>query len=139
MVVKAIEVVDGMEPLGQRIDTIQSERQRDPLRNYNDGQKIVLRDVPIDPLDNSLGGESISGHFIAALIVTGENPTNLAGLNFELDGTNNLLASLLPCKRSITTIVFACRKPPSYVPYKRTYVPYDGTFGAPDQGQTLDV
>ncbi len=31
-----------------------------------------------------------------------------------------------------------CRKPPSYVPYKGTYVLYDGTFGAPDQGQTLD-
>ncbi len=29
--------------------------------------------------------------------------------------------------------------PPSYVPYKSTYVPYNGTFGAPDQGQTLDV
>ncbi len=33
----------------------------------------------------------------------------------------------------------ACRKPPRYVPYKCTYVPYDGTFGASDQGQTLDV
>ncbi len=32
-----------------------------------------------------------------------------------------------------------CRKPPSYVPYKDTYVPYIGTFGAPDQGQMLDV
>ncbi len=35
--------------------------------------------------------------------------------------------------------VISCRKPPSYVLYKGTYVPYDGTFGAPDQGQTLDV
>jgi hypothetical protein len=33
----------------------------------------------------------------------------------------------------------ACRKLPSYVLYKGTYVPYNGTFGAPDQGQTLDV
>ncbi len=32
-----------------------------------------------------------------------------------------------------------CRKPPRYVPYKCTYVPYDGTFGASDQGQMLDV
>jgi hypothetical protein len=32
-----------------------------------------------------------------------------------------------------------CRKPPKYVPYKCTYVPYDGTFGASDQGQTLDM
>jgi hypothetical protein len=32
-----------------------------------------------------------------------------------------------------------CHKPPRYVPYKCTYVPYDGTFGASDQGQTLDV
>jgi hypothetical protein len=32
-----------------------------------------------------------------------------------------------------------CRKPPSYAMYKGTYVPYDGTFGASDQGQTLDV
>ncbi len=35
--------------------------------------------------------------------------------------------------------VNTCRKPPSNVPYKGTYVPYDGIFGAPDQGQTLDV
>ncbi len=32
-----------------------------------------------------------------------------------------------------------CRRPPRYVPYKCTYVPYDGTFGVPDQGQMLDV
>ncbi len=32
-----------------------------------------------------------------------------------------------------------CRKPPRYVPYKGTYVLYDGTYGVPDQGQTLDV
>jgi hypothetical protein len=32
-----------------------------------------------------------------------------------------------------------CHKPPSYAPYKGTYVPYEGTFGMPDQGQTLDV
>ncbi len=33
----------------------------------------------------------------------------------------------------------ACRKPPRDVPYKCTYVPYDGTFGASNQGQMLDV
>ncbi len=32
-----------------------------------------------------------------------------------------------------------CHKPPRYVPYKGTFVLYDGTYGAPDQGQTLDV
>ncbi len=32
-----------------------------------------------------------------------------------------------------------CRKQPRYVPYKGTYVLYDGTYGMPDQGQTLDV
>ncbi len=32
-----------------------------------------------------------------------------------------------------------CHKPPRYVPYKGTSVSYDGTFGAPDQGQMLDV
>ncbi len=32
-----------------------------------------------------------------------------------------------------------CHKLPRYVPCKCTYVPYDGTFGASDQGQTLDV
>jgi hypothetical protein len=33
----------------------------------------------------------------------------------------------------------ACRRPSRYVPYKGTFVSYDGTFGASDQGQTLDV
>ncbi len=32
-----------------------------------------------------------------------------------------------------------CRKPPRYVPYKCTYVPYNGTFGVSDQGQMLDM
>jgi hypothetical protein len=32
-----------------------------------------------------------------------------------------------------------CRRPPRYVPYKGTFVLYNGTYGAPDQGQTLDV
>jgi hypothetical protein len=30
-------------------------------------------------------------------------------------------------------------KPPRYVPYKYTYVQYDGTFGMSNQGQMLDV
>ncbi len=71
------------------------------MRIHNDGQKNVLNDVPINPLGNSLGGESISGHVIAALIITVENPTDLAGLNFRLDGMNNFFASLLPCKWNI--------------------------------------
>ncbi len=32
-----------------------------------------------------------------------------------------------------------CCKLPRYVPYKCTYVPYDGTFGTSNQGQMLDV
>jgi hypothetical protein len=32
-----------------------------------------------------------------------------------------------------------CRRPSRYVPYIRTFVPYIRTFGAPDQGQMLDV
>jgi hypothetical protein len=32
-----------------------------------------------------------------------------------------------------------CCKLPRYVLYKCTYVPYDGTYGASDQGQMLDV
>jgi hypothetical protein len=36
-------------------------------------------------------------------------------------------------------LVRTCRRPSRYVPYKGTFVPYDGTYGAPDQGQTLDV
>ncbi len=32
-----------------------------------------------------------------------------------------------------------CCKPPRDVPYKCTYVLYNGTFGASDQGQTLDM
>ncbi len=44
--------------------------------------------------------------------------------------------------RALVAEVYAgggCRMPPSYVPYKGTYVLYDGTFGTPDQGQMLDV
>jgi hypothetical protein len=36
-------------------------------------------------------------------------------------------------------IIAFCRRPSRYVPYKGTFVPYDSTYGAPDQGQTLDV
>ncbi len=41
--------------------------------------------------------------------------------------------------REIVFGVTNCRMPPSYVPYKGTYVLYKGTFGEPDQGQMLDV
>ncbi len=34
---------------------------------------------------------------------------------------------------------YICRRPSRYVPYKGTFVLYDGTFGASNQGQTLDV
>ena len=46
-------------------------------------------------------------------------------------------SSLSPCRFFICG--GKCHKPPSYVPYKGTYVSYNGTFGAPDQGQTLEV
>ena len=49
-----------------------------------------------------------------------------------MDGLNDLFM-LIIWKASV------CRKPPSYVPYKGTYEPYDGTFGALEQGQRLDV
>jgi hypothetical protein len=46
----------------------------------------------------------------------------------------------LQCSFDIAqTIMENCRKPPRDVPYKCTYVPYNGTFGMSDQGQTLDV
>jgi hypothetical protein len=45
-----------------------------------------------------------------------------------------LQASTLPSQNSRS-----CRKPPRYGPYKGTYVLYDGTYGMPYQGQTLDV
>ncbi len=32
-----------------------------------------------------------------------------------------------------------CRRPSRYVLYKGTFVPYDGTFGVSNQGQTLDM
>ncbi len=46
------------------------------------------------------------------------------------------------CFRTVSSdalISSICRKPPRYVLYRCTYVPYDGTFGVSDQGQTLDV
>ena len=50
-------------------------------------------------------------------------------LEFE-EGRSNAFPDSIP---------WLCRKPPSYVPYKGTYILCDGTFGAPDQGQMLDV
>ncbi len=41
--------------------------------------------------------------------------------------------------RALLRNVMSCSKLPSYVPYKGTYVLYNGTYGASDQGQTLDV
>ncbi len=51
--------------------------------------------------------------------------------------TYKVFSSLSPCWFFIRG--GECRKPPRYVLYKCTYVPYDGTFGVSDQGQTLDV
>ncbi len=36
-------------------------------------------------------------------------------------------------------VLIKCHRPSRYVPYKGTFVPYDGTYGTPDQGQSLDV
>ncbi len=33
---------------------------------------------------------------------------------------------------SVATNAHKCRRPSRYVPYKGTFVPYDGTYGAPD-------
>jgi hypothetical protein len=46
---------------------------------------------------------------------------------------------LLGIVRLLVRWLEACRRPSRYVPYKGTFVLYDSTFGASDQGQTLDV
>ncbi len=51
-------------------------------------------------------------------------------------GRPKRLALITICNASCTG---HCCKPPRYVQYKGTYLPYDGTYGAPEQGQTLDV
>ena len=51
-----------------------------------------------------------------------------------LEGVNNVFSHV-----SLILVATSCRRPSRYVPYKGTFVPYDGTYGAPDQGQTLDV
>ncbi len=42
-------------------------------------------------------------------------------------------------RKHMVAAIRRCRKLPRCVPYKGTSVPYDGTFGVPDQGQMLDV
>ncbi len=44
---------------------------------------------------------------------------------------NNQLEALSATALEMTTMT-ACRRPSRYVPYIRTFVPYDGTYGAPD-------
>ncbi len=80
-------------------------------------------------------------------------PTTVSSLNDRLPNTPAVSAMLIdtatvPELVAVPTKVpvlndrspdTPCCKPPSYVPYKGTYVLYDGTFCAPDQDQTLDV
>ncbi len=67
-------------------------------------------------------------------------------ISANLDGfrcTNNDSSSRINCVKNSSNAIpiggCACRRPSSYVPYKCTYVPYDSTFGASDQGQRLDM
>ncbi len=46
---------------------------------------------------------------------------------------------LLPTVALSSTEAEYCHRPSRYVPYKGTFVLYDGTFGGSNQGQTLDV
>ncbi len=84
---------------------------RGHLDNEYDQSEIILGDVSLDALEDGLSGESIGCHIIAALIIAGENPADLAGLDFWLDCSNNFLPCLLPCQRSITTIVLEKNHP----------------------------
>jgi hypothetical protein len=66
-----------------------------------------LGDVPIDALEDCLGGESVGRHIITTFIIIGENPADLAGLDFWLDRSNNFLPRLQPCQRRITMVIRA--------------------------------
>ncbi len=60
-----------------------------------------------------------------------------------------IVLALLLCHADVVALVAlvlllseawsTCRMPPRYVPYKGTYVLYNGTYGASNQGQMLDV
>ncbi len=69
-------------------------------------------------------------------IKTNHFKTNNACSHLNTDPSNQWAFWLMNSDMSATT---RCCKPPRYVPYKCTYVPYDGTFGASEQGQMLDM
>ncbi len=52
---------------------------------------------------------------------------------------NSLMPLMFDVMCNLLVMMCGCCKPPRYVPYKCTFVPYDGTFGTSDQGQMLDV
>jgi hypothetical protein len=68
-----------------------------------------------------------------ALMESGQNVPQLTHVTFP----NSHM--IINDYKALPSSIKCCRKPPRYVPYKCTYVPYDGTFCASDQGQTLDV
>ncbi len=73
-------------------------------------------------------------HFVALRVLVGSWAKQVFSLSaLVILGLSCRLTMFLMGKRIL------CHKPPRYVPYKGTYVPYDGSFGAPDQGQMLDV
>ncbi len=70
--------------------------------------------------------------------------TSVAPLMQGNANVNSVESPMTPQKQRIMTtsqmqIMITCHKPPRYVPYKCTYVPYNGTFGASDWGPMLDV
>ena len=93
----------------------------------------------------AVGGRRAAGGRWLAAAATMETAMHRRRRRAVMCSSSPLVVTAMLFDIQYSTLLFLCGehclKPSRYVPYKYTYVyvPYDGTFGMPDQGQTLDV
>jgi hypothetical protein len=122
--------------LKRKIDNPDSHHNDDDIWWMNDLNDVILLGMAIRRKQNKINAARMVATVAAVVAAAAAAAAATAAAAIA---TSNIANTSIISSNATSADSSACHRPSRYVPYKSTFVPNDGTFGASDQGQTLDV
>ncbi len=107
-IINLVIVINGAKHHRVRLENVLWRHHRN-LRDFKKGHHVLLNSILLDSVHNSLWREGAACHIFVVLVNTCEDAADFTSVYLWLDGSDNLLASLLLCCWCISSIFLVCR------------------------------